>query len=731
MTDHQYLATCPAGVGVLLVQELRALGAEDLVERPVGVSFRGDLALAYRVCLWSRLANRVLLILDSAEVDGADGLYQYINSIKWSAHLSDKSTFMVDFSGRASWMRNAQFGAQKIKDAVVDQFRAAGMGRPSVDLKQPDLRITARLAKGRVTLGIDLSGDSLHRRGYRLDGGLAPLKENIAAAALLAANWPERAQSGEVLIDPMCGSGTLLLEAALMALDRAPGLLRERFGFTRWLGHDASQWAAIRGEAEARAQPARNGLEIRGYDADIRAVRHAQENIARLGLEDVVRIRCKSLAEVKRPTHRAMPSGLLVTNPPWGERMGEKQSLPHLYSAMGELMSREFTGWEGLVLTSDLSLGRAVGLRAHKRRRMHNGRLELHLLQFDLSADNRFRAFEQTALVPGGEELGTESDPKEIALSPGAISLANRISKNLRRLRPWVKRDDIYCYRVYDRDIPEYSVAIDWYEGHLHVAEYQAPKAIPEEKSTAHLREVLDAVQVVFNIADRTSIAVKTRSRQRGKEQYQRLSSDENRIVVREGSARLFVNLHDYLDTGLFLDHRPLRHWLGAQSQSRHFLNLFSYTGVATLHAALGGATTSTSVDSSATYLEWFRANLALNGLSERQHRSVRADVRAWLQQDQRMYDVIMLDPPSFSNSKGQADFDIQADHGSLIALAMARLNPRGGVMYFSTNRRKFELDPAVQAEWVVEDVTTASIPPDFLRSTKIHYCWRIKHPPA
>ena len=731
MTVHQYLATCPTGVGVLLVQELRAWGAEALVERPVGVSFQGDLALAYRVCLWSRLANRVLLILDSAEVDGADGLYQFVNNIKWSAHLSEKSTFMVDFSGRASWMRNAQFGAQKIKDAVVDQFRTAGMARPSVDLKEPDLRITARLAKGRLTLGIDLSGDSLHRRGYRLDSGLAPLKENVAAAALWAGDWSTRAQAGEFLIDPMCGSGTLLLEAALMALDRAPGLLREKFGFTHWLGHDASQWNAIRGEAEARAQPAGNGLEIRGYDADIRAVRHAQENIARLGLEGVVRIRCKSLAEVKRPTHREMPSGLLVTNPPWGERMGEKRSLPHLYSAIGELMSREFTDWEGLVLTSDLSLGRAVGLRAHKRRRMHNGRLELHLLQFSLTTDNRFRAFEQTASARSGQKRGTKNDPKDIALSAGATSLANRISKNLKRLRPWIKRDNIHCYRVYDRDIPEYSVAIDWYEGNLHVAEYQAPKAIPEDKAAAHLNEVLDAVQVVFSIADRASIAVKTRSRQRGREQYQRLSSDENRVVVREGAARLFVNLHDYLDTGLFLDHRPLRHWIGAQSQSGHFLNLFSYTGVATLHAALGGATTSTSVDSSATYLEWFRGNLALNGLSERQHRSVRADVRAWLEEDQRMYDVIMLDPPSFSNSKGQADFDIQVDHGSLIALAMARLNPRGGVMYFSTNRRKFELDPEVRAAWEVEDLTASSIPPDFLRSTKIHYCWRITHPPA
>ena len=727
MTVHRYLATCPTGVGVLLTQELQALGAEEVVERPVGVSFCGDLALGYRVCLWSRLANRVLLQLSRVDVEGADGLYQATKNLRWRSHLTEKSSFLVDFSGRASWMRNAQFGAQKVKDAIVDQFREAGLSRPSVDLKQPDVRVTVRLSKGQVTFGIDLSGDSLHRRGYRLDGGLAPLKENVAAAVLLGADWPSRSKVGEAFIDPMCGSGTLLLEAALMALDRAPGLSRRQFGFTGWLGHDAAQWAAIRGEAEARSRMNDGEIEIRGYDADIRAVRRAQENIARLGLEEIVRIRCKSLAEVRRPTHRTLPSGLLVMNPPWGERMGESGALPHLYSAIGDVMSREFIGWEGLVLTSDLSLGKAVGLRAHKRRRFNNGRLELHCLQFKLDADNRFKPLERSGPSPALPATAPETGGEEVALSSGALSLANRLRKNLRRLKPWVKQGNIRCYRLYDRDIPEYSVAIDWYDGHLHVAEYQAPKAIPENKAAEHLREVLCALQAVFNIADGSSIALKTRSRQRGRDQYQRLGAGESRIIVQEGAAKLLINLHDYLDTGLFLDHRPLRHWLGQQSKGKHFLNLFSYTGVATLHAALGGATTSTSVDSSATYLEWFRENLALNGLSERQHRSVKADVRQWLQEDSRTYDVIMLDPPSFSNSKGQADFDIQADHKSLLDMAMARLTP-DGVLYFSTNRRKFELDPEVRSIWRLEDVTTASIPPDFSRSARIHHCWKIMH---
>jgi len=187
------------------------------------------------------------------------------------------------------------------------------------------------------------------------------------------------------------------------------------------------------------------------------------------------------------------------------------------------------------------------------------------------------------------------------------------------------------------------------------------------------------------------------------------------------------VNLHDYLDTGLFLDHRPLRSWLGSESKGRHFLNLFSYTGAATLHAALGGATTSTSVDTSATYLDWFQANLALNGLSDRQHRGVRADVRTWLAQESRQYDLIMLDPPSFSNSKGQDDFDVQRDHLPLLQLAMARLSP-DGALYFSTNHRRFSLDPQAMEMWQVKDVTQSSIPEDFSRNPRIHCCWRVTH---
>ena len=236
MVRHRYLATCPTGVGIYLAQELAQLGSEAVVEMSSGVSFEGGLSLAYRVCLWSRLANRVLLQLGTTQADTADSLYEAASGVDWGAHIPPSGSLAVDLSGRSSGIRNEQFGAQRLKDAIVDQFRTKGLSRPTVDLKAPDVRVHARLHKGALSLAIDLSGDSLHRRGYRLDGGLAPLKENIAAAALWAAGWSSERAQEQALIDPMCGSSTLLLEGALMALDRAPGLTRERFGLMDGVG---------------------------------------------------------------------------------------------------------------------------------------------------------------------------------------------------------------------------------------------------------------------------------------------------------------------------------------------------------------------------------------------------------------------------------------------------------------------------------------------------------------
>ncbi len=713
---NAWFATCPKGVESLLAQELVSLGAETSRETVAGVYFSGSRALAYRACLWSRLANRVLWPLGQLEAADGDTLYRSIKGVDWGSLFDPERSITIDFSGENKHIRNTQFGAQRTKDAIVDWFVARAARRPSVDRAHPDVRLNVRLVRDRAHLSVDFSGGSLHQRGYRLEAGAAPLKENLAAAVLLRADWPGVAARGGALIDPLCGSATLLLEGALMAADIAPGLGRKRFGFEQLRIHDAGQWQAILADARGRAERGRAAQlpEIRGYDWDPAVIRRAQENIARIGLEKVVRVSCKPVSGLKKPDHRPLPFGLLVCNPPYGERIGEKQRLKDLYRQLGEVMNREFKGWQAAVLTSDLDLGKATGLRSHKRYALYNGRIAASLLLFDL-ADNELRTGD---IAPA---------PAAPVLSEGALMFANRIRKNRKRLAAWVKREQVECYRLYDADMPEYSVAVDIYGQHVHVAEYQAPKSISAQASGQRLDDVRTALPVALGVAA-DNIVYKQRSRQRGSEQYGRQDNRGELLTVREGAAKLLVNLHDYLDTGLFLDHRPLRLRIAQEARGKDFLNLFCYTGAATVHAALGGAHSTTSVDLSNTYLHWLEENLAANGLQEGRHTIIREDCQSWLARTRNRYDLVLLDPPSFSNSKAMADsFDVQRDHAELVRKAMAVLR-RKGHLYFSNNRRGFTLDKSLHDEFQCQDITGQTLPTDFQRNRKIHCCWIIRH---
>jgi 23S rRNA (guanine2445-N2)-methyltransferase / 23S rRNA (guanine2069-N7)-methyltransferase len=692
------------------------------------VTFSGGLGVGYRACLHSRLANRIILQLSEFAASSADDLYDGIANLPWCDHLAPSSTLAIDFSGRSEDIRNTQFGAQRCKDAIVDVFRSRGLSRPNVDTRSPDLRIHVRLHRGRVSVGIDLSGNSLHQRGYRTDPGKAPLKENLAAAVLIRSGWQGCLDAGQPLIDPMCGSGTFLIEAAMMAMARAPGLDRERWGFHGWLGHSPDQWRTIEADGRSRIRSAPEGVELRGYDGDIRAIKRAEVSIAALGLDALIRVRPKALNTLTKPSHRAMPKGLIVCNPPWGERLGQLSTMRLLYRELGQVIHREFQGWNAGILTAHNELGRAVGLRSHKQYAFNNGAVDIQLLLFDLSSTNR--------LAPGSADENPHnagSDPIKAApepLSNGATMLANRLVKNRRRLKSWLKSSQTSCYRLYDADMPEYAVAIDVYEGVPHVAEYAPPKTVDENAAESRFQEVLAAVRSVLEWPADQPIAAKRRQRQRGADQYSKMDHKGERLTVREGQARLLVNLNDYLDTGLFLDHRPLRLMLADQAAGKHFLNLFCYTGAATVHAALGGAATSTSVDLSNTYLKWFEDNLALNGLSERQHRVMRADCMTWLESCDRKFDLVLLDPPSFSNSKStEGTLDIVRDQVALVTAAMSVLSP-DGTLYFSNNHRRFELAQELQQRYSVEDITAKTIPEDFIRRRDIHRCWCFQHRP-
>ncbi|WP_426417429.1 bifunctional 23S rRNA (guanine(2069)-N(7))-methyltransferase RlmK/23S rRNA (guanine(2445)-N(2))-methyltransferase RlmL [Aestuariirhabdus sp. LZHN29] len=711
-------ASCPKGLEAQLMQELVSLGAQATRETVAGVSFEGDVEVAYRCCLWSRLANRILLRLSRFPIENGDDLYRGVSGVDWSEHLAPTGSLRVDCRGEVEGVNNSHFGALKAKDAIVDQMRDKSGERPSVDRQNPDLRVSLVLAKGHAILSVDLSGQSLHQRGYRKEAGAAPLKENLAAAVLYRSGWPEMAAQGGYLVDPMCGSATLLIEAALIATDTAPGLVRERFGFHGWQKHVPALWKRVRKEALERQQQgvARCNASIIGVEADGEVVQRAVNNIQRAGMSRVVAISVGELATLKCPTIEGKP-GLLITNPPYGERLGEEASLLFLYQYLGRMMREQFVGWQGAVLTGNPELGKRMGLRARRQYKYFNGALPTRLLMFDIDP----QWFVGSASLDGEGNAVNAAPPK---LSAGAQMVANRLRKNRQQLRKWVRREELQCYRVYDADMPEYSAAIDIYGDWVCVQEYQAPKSIDPDKATQRLRDLLSAIPEALEV-DPAKVVLKERKRQSGTDQYQRQDRKGTQLEMLEQGCRLLVNLTDYLDTGLFLDHRPMRRRIAREAQGKRFLNLYCYTGAVTVHAAHGGASSSTSVDLSATYLEWARKNLSLNGFSDR-HELVRADCMEWIRDNNEQFDLIFVDPPTFSNSKRMDGvFDVQQDHVELLDAAMASLAP-GGVLYFSNNFRRFQLDAGLGERYRVTEISEQTLDPDFKRNPKIHRCWRL-----
>ncbi len=718
-----FFATAPKGIEPLLADELRGLGASAVKETRAGVTFQGPLAVAYRACLWSRTANRILLPLARFRADTPEALYAGVRAIDWAEHMVPDGTLAVDFSTVQSRIGHSHFGAQKVKDAVVDEFRDLCGVRPSVALECPDIRINVYLRRDEATVSLDLSGESLHRRGYREEGGAAPLKENLAAAILLRAGWPAIAQAGGAFVDPMCGSGTLPIEAALIAADIAPGLQRPYFGFLKWKRHDVAAWEELLTEArERRERGLRQLPPIVGYDADPRAVKAALANVERAGLRGQVHIEKRELAACAAPRRSDHVPGLVAVNPPYGERLGQVAELRHLYASFGDRLKERFPGWRAVVFTGNPDLAKNMGLRARRTHTMYNGALECRLLSFEVDP----QWYTGAALGPARTAANMAGDVTQAPLSAGAEMFANRLRKNLRHLGKWAAREGIYCYRVYDADMPEYAVAIDIYEGQWAVVqEYEAPATIDAAKARVRLQDALAVVPQVLGIAPE-NVFLKVRCRQKGAAQYEKLAAEGNFHVVREANCKFLVNFTDYLDTGLFLDHRSTRWTLQAMAKGKRFLNLFAYTGTATVHAAMGGAAATTTVDMSQTYLAWARRNLALNGFSEHRHVFVQADCLEWVKAEKRRYDLIFLDPPTFSTSKRmETTFDVQRDHVQLLK-DVTRLLKRDGVLIFSNNNRRFKMDREALAELRIEDITRATIPKDFERNPRIHNCWRI-----
>lgn len=704
---YSFLGVTSEGLEEAARDEVLSLGAQEAFTRGSVVPFTGSLETGYRCCLWSRTLTRVLLEIGSFLARNEDELYDGMYAIAWEEHFSLQSTFAVAFTTARSTLTHTNFGALRSKDAIVDRFRDRLGDRPSVERHSPDFSIRVHVFENQATAYIDLSGDSLHRRHGRPGSIEAPLKEHVAAGILALAEWPEVWKQDGQLIDPMCGGGTFCIEAAFSAANVAPGLLRERFGFHAWTGHNRSLWRRLLGEArdsDRRSSPPEGPIRIIGYDDDPAAIETARQTASQLGLGPWTLFERRELSAVVPPEGNP---GVVVVNPPYGVRLSTPDAVLGLYQRMGMTFKSRFPGWTIYVLAGSTELVGAIGLRPSGNLPLSNGRLECRLARFPI-------------LPPKEPQPST----------PAPESLVNRLKKNLKRLKGWVQQTGVTCYRIYDADLLEYAVSIDRYEDWVQVKEYDRPDEIPPLIAEQRLHGAVLAVQEVLGVPPE-AIFVKQRRRRKAFDQYSRLHTSEEMRIVHEGGLSFWVNPVDYLDNGLFLDHRPMRALVGQKAKGRQFLNLFCYTGAATVHAVAGGASSSLSVDLSGRYLDWAWNNLEANGLNGPPHRFLETDVLQWLPTCRERFDLIFVDPPTFSNSKEMRyDFDVQRDHARLLSHCLSVLAP-GGEILFSNNFKRFKLDLQTLPELEVEDLSQASIPPDFSRTPRIHKAWKIQRKSA
>ncbi|NRA62564.1 MAG: bifunctional 23S rRNA (guanine(2069)-N(7))-methyltransferase RlmK/23S rRNA (guanine(2445)-N(2))-methyltransferase RlmL, partial [Psychrobium sp.] len=605
-----YFAACPKGLEYLLVTEIEQLGGVEVRESLAGVRFKADAEQAYNICMWSRLASRILLSLHTDEVHSTQDIYDVVYRVNWHAYFDSFKSIAVEFSGTNEFINNTQFGALKAKDAIVDKFRDEGFDRPNVDKKNANVRIECRMVNNKLTLAINFSGRSLQQRGYRTNAGVAPLRENLAAALLLRSGW----QPGKPLLDPFCGSGTMVIEAALMAANIAPSLTRDSFAFESLKDFKPDVWQEIKDKAQQLADESKEAKQlcIRGSDMDSSVLNIARDNARRAGVDHLVSFEVCDALEIKPPFGNQ--KGFIVTNPPYGERLGELLPLIFVYHGFAKAVKAKFTGWNLSVFSSSIELLTAIRLAPDHKYKLFNGQLEALLCNYNIG------------------------DGLLKSVSKGAEPFANRLAKNHKSLSKWAQSEGIEAYRLYDADLPDYNIAIDLYGDQWIVQEYAAPKYMDPKKTMRRLIEAFIVLDHLFDI-DSEKLTYKVRQVQKGESQYEKLNEQKSKFVVKEYNAKFLINTSDYLDHGLFLDHRMTRRHLGSMSKDIDFLNLFCYTGSASVHAALGGAASTTSVDMSKTYLDWAKENFRVNGLAGTNHHFIQMDCLTWLARCHSSYD--------------------------------------------------------------------------------------------
>jgi 23S rRNA (guanine2445-N2)-methyltransferase / 23S rRNA (guanine2069-N7)-methyltransferase len=740
----ELIATAAAGTEAVVKRELAELGYTARSMTPGRLLFHGDALAVCRSNLWLRVGERVLIHMGSFPAADFGALFDGTAALPWEQWLPANAEFPVQGRSHRSQLSSVPACQRIVKRAVVKRLQEA-LRVESLIETGPRCSIEISLRDDVATLTLDTTGVGLHKRGYRRLVGEAQLRETLAAALVKLSFW----RPGRVLADPFCGTGTIPIEAALIGRNIAPGLRRE-FAAESWPTLDARHWRRSREEARDLIGPALTE-RLLGYDIDSEALSLARYHAEQAGVAEDIHWQQRPFTELRAKAEY----GCIITNPPYGERMGQDAEIKQLYKSF-PLVLRRLPTWSHYILSARPDLEDLVGQRADRRRKLYNGPIECTYYQFHGPRPPRGSHAENASAESAVEEPESSSenattpqftvDPAprtksssrakpEIGPAFGGLlkssarqaeEFANRLRKRARHLRAWPTKRGITCYRLYERDVPDVPLVVDRYEDALHLAEF----ARPHDRSPAQHADWLDLMaRAAGEVLDvpRERVFMKHRDRQRGAAQYQRVGQQRAEFVVHEGGLKFIVNLSDYVDTGLFLDHRITRRLVSDVAAGKRFLNLFGYTASFTVYAAAGGAAATTTVDKSATYIDWARKNLGLNGFDGSQHRLVRSDIQEFVERlsPRDQWDLAVVDPPTFSNTKGIEHFwDVQRDHAELLQRLAAHIMP-GGVVFFSTNFRRFKLDETALGDYTIRDITRQTIPEDF-RNQRIHQCWKL-----
>ncbi len=683
------------GLEGVLADELKALGAAEVRQRRRAVAFRGDLRLLVRANVYLRTAVRVLVPIHAFNAHDEAELYRGIGQVDWRAHLAEGGSLAIDPVVRSSIFTNSLYVAQLAKDAIVDQLRSASGGRPSVDLADPDLRLNLHVAESRVTVYLDSSGDSLHKRGYRTAAGEAPLNEVLAAGILRLDEWDERSP----LADFMCGSGTLVIEAALAARRIAPGTIRRRFGYMRWLWFDRALDESVLAEARA-AQLPRLDFPIRGSDIDPAAIAAARSNAARAGVGGDVELAVENFDEARPPAS----AGMLVTNPPYDERM-KAARIAAVYRRIGETLSRNWQGYTAHVLSGNPAAAKAIGLRPSRQVRLFNGPIECRLLRFDIAR--------QTAEPAAASRRHGDTQ---------AADFANRLARMARHWHRWARRQGITCYRLYDRDIPGVGLAVDWYEGQVVIAAARRTDARTDVEHDVWLERMRGIVAETLGLSAQNAWLARLRGQHAAGADRERTRT----VEVHEDGLAYQVHL-GAATTGLPLDRRLLRRRIRDEAAGRRVLDLFARAGTFSVAAAAGGASSVVAVDAAPAALDWTRTNLRLNGPRRSGESLICAEPMAFVESLEpakgAAFDLAVVAPPPGGALRG-GKWNAHEEYTELVQRLLGSMSP-GGTIYLVSAARRFKLDFDALPGARVREITRQSVPPDF-RDKKVHRAWTI-----